>query len=144
MKLFLDCEFNGFGGELISLALVPEMGEVFYQVLDTASMKIEPWVRDNVMPHLVFNHRGHYPISPGAMTVALGKYLRQWTEVTVVADWPDDFRYLMGALITGPGMMVATPGVFTMELRRDLDYVSELPHNALADAIAIRAAYKKK
>lgn len=32
MKLFLDCEFNGFGGELISMALVDENERYFYEV----------------------------------------------------------------------------------------------------------------
>lgn len=26
MKLWIDCEFNGFGGELISMALIDEEG----------------------------------------------------------------------------------------------------------------------
>jgi hypothetical protein len=30
-----------------------------------------------------------------------------------------------------------------MEIRRDLDCVSRCPHNALADAFAIRAKYKE-
>ena len=35
MRYFLDCEYNGFGGELISLALVPEHGDhEFYAVLE--------------------------------------------------------------------------------------------------------------
>ena len=42
MRYFLDCEFDGFGGPLISLALVPEDGsEEFYAVLDTP----RPWCR---------------------------------------------------------------------------------------------------
>ena len=34
MRYFLDTEFNGFGGALLSLALVPEDGEEFYVTLD--------------------------------------------------------------------------------------------------------------
>ena len=50
MKLFLDCEFNGFGGELISMALVDENERYFYEVLPC----INPtsWVLDNVIPIL--------------------------------------------------------------------------------------------
>ena len=33
MRYFLDTEFNGFGGALLSLALVPEDGEEFYVTL---------------------------------------------------------------------------------------------------------------
>lgn len=50
MKLFLDCEFNGFGGELISMALVDEQGKYFYEVLPCPQPI--PWVQENVMPKL--------------------------------------------------------------------------------------------
>lgn len=63
MKLFIDCEFNGYQGALISMALVPEMGEPFYHVLNTDGVKIDPWVRENVMDRLIFDNRGDYPIS---------------------------------------------------------------------------------
>ena len=62
MKLFIDCEFNGYQGALISMALVPEMGEPFYHVLNTDGVKIDPWVRENVMDRLIYNHRGDYAI----------------------------------------------------------------------------------
>lgn len=42
MKLFLDTEFNGWGGDLISMALVPAMGEPFYCVLDHSAMPVVP------------------------------------------------------------------------------------------------------
>jgi hypothetical protein len=29
MNIFIDCEFNGFGGELISMAMVDEMAGDF-------------------------------------------------------------------------------------------------------------------
>jgi hypothetical protein len=50
MNLFLDCEFNGFGGELISMALVDGDGNYFYEVLPC----LEPinWVKENVLPML--------------------------------------------------------------------------------------------
>lgn len=33
MRFFIDCEFNEFRGELISMALVAEDGREFYEVL---------------------------------------------------------------------------------------------------------------
>ena len=47
MKLFLDCEFNGFGGELISMALVDENERYFYEVLPCINPTA--WVLDNVI-----------------------------------------------------------------------------------------------
>jgi hypothetical protein len=40
-------------------------------------------------------------------------------------------------------MMMDIPKL-TMTMERRLDYVSDIPHNALEDAIAIRKAYFKK
>lgn len=34
MKLFIDCEFNEFGGDLLSMAIVSENGDEFYEVLN--------------------------------------------------------------------------------------------------------------
>lgn len=140
MKLFIDCEFNGYQGALISMALVPEMGEPFYHVLNTDGVKIDPWVRENVMDRLIYNHRGDYPISRTSFAGALQKYLSQWTEVTIVADWPDDIKYFCDSLITGPGEAINTP-YLNFEIRR-LDINSDVPHNALSDAYAIRKAYR--
>jgi hypothetical protein len=49
-KLFLDCEYNGFGGPLISMALVTEDGREFYEVLPCEDP--ESWVAQHVMPNL--------------------------------------------------------------------------------------------
>ena len=52
MRYFLDTEFNGFGGELLSLALVPERGaDEFYTTL-TIERALVPWVERNVVPFL--------------------------------------------------------------------------------------------
>jgi hypothetical protein len=56
--------------------------------------------------------------------------------VHLVADWPEDIQHFCEALITAPGLRIDTPPL-TMEIRRDLDAVSALPHNALEDARAI-------
>ena len=51
MRYFLDTEFNGFGGALLSLALVPEDGQEFYVTLECDD-PVFPWVERNVMPYL--------------------------------------------------------------------------------------------
>ena len=52
MRYFLDTEYNGFGGALLSLALVPEDGsEEFYVTLECDD-QIDPWVERHVVPFL--------------------------------------------------------------------------------------------
>jgi hypothetical protein len=74
---------------------------------------------------------------------SLRTFLRQYDTIEVIADWPEDFWHFTQALLTGPGMMMDIPKL-TMTMERRLDYVSDIPHNALEDAIAIRKAYFKK
>ncbi|MES2488558.1 MAG: hypothetical protein V4607_02115 [Pseudomonadota bacterium] len=134
MNLFLDCEFNDFGGALISMALVDKHGHDWYRVL--ACQNPTPWVAANVMPVL-----GEAPVLPMHFKHSLQQYLHPYSAIHVIADWPEDIAHFCQALIVGPGKRIATPPL-TMEVRRDLDSsASAIPHNALADAHAIRNQY---
>lgn len=130
MNIYIDCEFNEFRGDLISMALVAEDGRELYQVVPCANPG--PWVAENVMPIL-----NAEPVPYRVMQWNLQTFLMQFERVHLVADWPEDITHFCQALITGAGFRLNTPPM-TMEIRRDLDAVSALPHNALEDARAIR------
>lgn len=131
MRLFLDCEFNGFGGQLISMALVSETRHEWYEVLHCEDPL--PWVAENVMPILL-----NRPVSVEEFQSSLQAFLCQFDTVHIVADWPEDIMHFCYALVTGPGQCLATPPL-TMEVVR-VESTSEVPHNALADARGIRKA----
>jgi hypothetical protein len=133
MRIWIDTEFNEFRGDLISLALVAEDGREFY-----AAVRCEnpgPWVAEHVMPIV-----GIKWASMELLQKQMQAYLMAYDSVHIVADWPEDIEHFCRALITGPGLRLNTPPL-TMEVRRDLDAVSDLPHNALADARANRLAH---
>ena len=138
MKLFLDCEFTNFQGQLISMALVSDDDQEFYEVVNFSVVDCHEWVLDNVVPILVKE-----AITYNEFQSKLSKFLRQYDSIEVIADWPEDFWHFTQALLTGPGMMMDTPKL-TMTMERRLDYKSFLPHNALEDAKAIKKAYLKK
>jgi hypothetical protein len=130
MKLFIDGEWNSYRGDLISMALVPIDGsDPFYEVLECD--KPDPWVKEHVMPKLY-----NLPITREHFWKRLEKFLMQYDEVEVIADWPEDISYFCNALITGPGTRINTPPLFMRVIR--IDTVSKDPHNALADATALR------
>ena len=54
---YLDCEFNGYKGDLISLALVIDDDNYFYEVLGCPNPV--SWVAENVMPILIRNPLHH-------------------------------------------------------------------------------------
>jgi len=130
MKLFIDGEWNSYGGDLISLALVPDIGEHFYEVLGCDNP--DPWVAENVMTKL-----GKNRITMSEMQEKLEAYLSQFESIHIVADWPEDVMWFCKVLITGPGTRINTPPLSLEVLR--VDTVSMNPHNALADAGALRA-----
>lgn len=137
MRYFLDTEFNGFGGELISLALVPEddVRLPFYVVVPW-TRPVDPWVLKHVVPFLDAT-----PVPHSQASERLSDYLRGDNKAVIVADWPTDFEHLLALLITGPGTMQGVPD-FSMEFRRlpgfNTATTSTKPHNALADAFALR------
>ena len=145
MKLFLDTEFNGFMGELISMALVPEDPKLpeFYVEIEIRG-QLHPWVKDNVVPHLFLVPKTR---SETRVRNVLRNYLLYigdlYGDCTIVADWPDDIKYFCQLLITGPGEMINLYHKIHFELDTTIRYNSEVPHNALYDARAIRDVYLK-
>lgn len=133
MRLFLDCEYNDFRGDLISMALVSEDGQEWYEVLECTNPS--PWVAANVMPHL-----GKPSIGPAQFAKSLQSFLLNFHAVHIVADWPEDIAHFCRALIIGPGMRLNTPPLTLEVVQLDEPLKSETPHNALSDARAIRAA----
>ena len=129
-KLYLDTEFNEFGGELISLALVSETVREFYEVLHCANPGA--WVAEHVMPFLEKD-----PVPFEILQSKLQAFLHQFNSITIIADWPDDIKYFCETLIVSPGVAINHPPI-TFILDRELSSAdSRLPHNALHDARAI-------
>ncbi len=138
MKLFLDCEFNGFGGELISLALVDENNHYFYEVLEYSDPV--PWVIQHVIPQL-----NQQPISIKQFQSRLQIFLFQYENIHVIADWPEDFSLFTQSLVLSAGKCIRTPPLIMqlwMEGAKETSVVSQNPHNALADAQALKASYE--
>jgi len=140
MKLFLDTEFNGFQGKLMSMALVPEDESIpeFYEELEMTD-QLDPWVKDNVVPHLF-----KAAVSNKVFQLRLADYLWKLGDCTIVADWPDDIRYFCESLITGPGQTFWPIHNINFELDWGIDYHSAIPHNALHDARGIRDFYLER
>ena len=136
MKLFLDCEFNGFGGELISMALVDENEKYFYEVLPC--MNPTSWVFNNVIP--ILNKQA---IDLKTFKKKLFNFLNHYETIHIVADWPEDFSLFLTTLMLQQGVCMTTPKL-TMELwesNTNLTIDSEIPHNALQDAFALKRRY---
>jgi hypothetical protein len=138
MRYFLDTEFNGFGGELISIALEPEDASLppFYEAIACAAPT--PWVVENVLPTLETK-----PLSRGEVANRFADYLIDDETPVLVADWPEDIAHAARLLVTGPGRMKPVRSI-RFELV-DPDIIGPYPpstgaHNAWRDAMTLRAA----
>lgn len=144
MHYYLDTEFNEFGGDLISLALVRDDGESLYVVFPSYQGATGEWVAANVLPIV--------PSVPAFVeiivcedhadgSIELARFLKGDPAPCIVTDWPDDVRWLCQLLITGPGQMIGIPSA-TFEMRRVDAYPTTLTgavqHNAWWDAMALR------
>jgi hypothetical protein len=143
MRYFLDTEFNGFGGALISLALVPEYGDQEYYAVLAMEEPLHAWVERHVIPYLGSVPPGlsSDPVAPAQAARELARYLAGDDEPLIVADWPDDIAYLCKLLIVGPGQMVSTGNLrflFVDNGSFSTAVNSRVPHNALHDARALR------
>jgi hypothetical protein len=142
MRYFLDTEFNGFGGCLISLGLAAEEGDQDYYVVVPMSEEPRPWVAKNVIPYLKSVPLPLYnQLDPVAAAHDVAAYLRTDPDPEIVADWPEDIALFCRLLQTSDGEIadvtnirfhfMRTPGFSTARN-------SKVPHNALHDARALR------
>ncbi|MCM8558410.1 hypothetical protein [Sphingomicrobium sediminis] len=143
MRYFCDTEYDGFGGRLLSLALVPEdEGEEFYVVLDPPHAENE-WVQKNVLPYLFMVPEAlkEDPMSREDAARALAHYLAHDPEPVICADWPEDLAHFSMLTVVGPGHMVTMPA-FSLQMLNLSGFStaanSAVPHNALHDARSLR------
>jgi len=142
VRYFLDTEYNGWGGALLALALVPDQGEELYLTIHWDG-SLEPWVDRHVVPYL--DAVPQALVSPRLNRAdaarAISHYLAGDREPVIVADWPEDIAQFNALLLTGPGTMVEVPPL-TFKFLELTGFStaanSKVPHNALHDARSLR------
>ena len=141
----MDTEYNGIGGALLSLALVPDDGEELYLTLKTDEPLVE-WVERHVLPYLdsVPEQLACPRLARRDAGHALERYLRGDEDPLIIADWPEDVAQFCNLLITGQGEMLELRHL-TFRLLPLTNFStaanSKVPHNALHDARALRDYY---
>lgn len=134
--LYLDTEFNGFGGELISLALVSPEGEQFYMVRECES-EVVPWVEENVIPVLGLCEEDR-PATDSYFRLCFQDFIEQFKNPTIVCDWHADASFFC-SMLEGEDYGSSLDFPFSLVVLKTPpgQPVSKRPHNALADAKAL-------
>lgn len=143
MKYYVDCEFDGHNGPLLSIALVCEDGHSIHIRADVEPMDL--WVRKNVLPIM-----DQHDASESATVYhdQVGDVIRQFIgrceRPVIIADSPVDIGRFCRALSTGSDGQWASTDYPMMQFEvHNVDcYPTALEgavqHNAWWDAMALK------
>lgn len=146
-RFYIDCEFDGHNGPLLSIALVEEDGRGIH--IATTEEAKDPWVLANVVP-LIDQHDCR--MSVRCLPDEVGAVIRTFIDCDapiIVADSPVDIGRFCRAISTGTDGQWASADYprMTFEVHNLDCYPTDLPgavqHNAWWDAMALRAAIRK-
>lgn len=145
MRFYLDTEFNGHGGGLVSLALVSQWVDDYRQppghkkdfrwyAARRLSAQPVPWVAENVMPVL----RTHI-LSDQVFRYEFQQFIERFLIPEIVCDWHMDAVHFCG-LLQGEDYASSLDFPCTIRILKTPEGqpISAVPHNALEDAIALR------
>lgn len=171
MKIFFDTEFTGLHQHttLISIGCVAEDGRTFYaEFTDYDQCQVDDWVQKNVINNLIVHpERKHYykvtdtdeiyKSCSNGVANRLFKWLQQFEKVEM---WSDCLAYdwvlfcrLFGSALNIPRNVYYIPfdictlmkikGVDPDVNREEFAGIEGTKHNALHDALVIKACYEK-
>jgi hypothetical protein len=144
MRYFVDCEFDGHNGPLLSMAIVRDDGQSIH--IETTAIAADPWVIANVVPLMSENEATTHPL---VQMNQVGPMVRQFIggdeAPTIIADSPVDIgRFCQAVMTDARGGYAPNVWPVTSFEVHDVDcYPTTLPgavqHNAWWDAMALRA-----
>jgi len=143
MRYYLDTEFDGHGGPLISMALVRGGADDSIMIV-TGHWPLDPWVRGNVLPVL---HSDKAATTQFCRPNSVGRHIRDFigtdTHPVIIADSPVDIGRFCTALSGDDGGWASVDfPLMTFEVHNVDCYPTSLPgavrHNAWWDAMALR------
>lgn len=142
---YIDCEFDGHNGPLLSIAMVREDGySLHVEVIEEAK---DPWVIANVMPIMGYQKADvSCSVTANEVGRTLHAFISPCQHPTIIADSPVDIGRFCRAISTGTDGGWASADFPTMAfVVRNVDcYPTALEgavqHNAWWDAMALRTA----
>ena len=149
-RFYIDCEFDGHNGALLSLAIVRNDGDSIH--IKTDAIPEDPWVIDNVMP--IMQRHNAMKCATGVPVNGVGEIIRAFIGKcdcpVIVADSPVDIGRFCRALSTSPSGEWASADYPAMRFEvHNVDcypttLVDAVQHNAWWDAMALRTILENR
>ncbi len=131
-RLYLDTEFNGFGGSLISMALVGD--DISWYQAQEINKPYDQWVKEHVAPKLLIR-----PLTPVLFRKSFQQWICGFDNPEIICDWPVDAQHFCSMLAgVDYGSSLDFACNITILKTPKGHPVSVNTHNALADATALR------
>lgn len=145
-RYYIDCEFDGHNGPLLSIAAVSDDGFTIY--ITTTEQALDPWVLANVVPKLdaplAEIHVSLASVPVNEVGAELIGFIGSDDDMTVVADSPVDIARFCQAISTDPkgGYWPCMAQRIKFEVH-DVDcypttLLGAVQHNAWWDAMALK------
>ena len=144
-RFYIDCEFDGHGGPLLSFAIVDENGGALHLRVNDAGPVCDPWVAENVIP--IMGDCPGFTLFASVPLNHVGRELREFIgtcDPVIIADSPVDIGRFCQALSTGEdgGWASADYPLMRFEVHNVDCWPNEMlggvQHNAAWDAMALR------
>ena len=141
---YIDCEFDGHDGPLLSIAIVRGDGWSLHVKVNDIVVE-DPWVQENVLPILDSHHADlSWHVRPNEVGTPLRGFIGDCHNPTIIADSPVDIGRFCRAISTGedggwyssgyPGMTFIVHNVDCYPTK----LAGAVQHNAWWDAMALR------
>lgn len=142
-RFYIDCEFDGHNGALLSIALVREACDSIH--IKTTAPVHDNWVRANVLPIMDCHHAAKSAsVNVNEVGGVIRTFIGECPYPVIIADSPVDIGRFCRALSTGPDGQWASADYPAMRFEvHNVDcYPTSLEgavqHNAWWDAMALR------
>lgn len=143
MKYYIDCEFDGHSGPLLSIALVRDDGHSIH--IQTKAEASDPWVLDNVVPRMDLHCAAlDWTVDVNDVGTLIAHFIGDDDTPIIIADSPVDIGRCCAALTTSRngGWASVEYAHITFEVHNVDCYPTRLAaaiqHNAWWDAMALR------
>lgn len=148
-RYYIDCEFDGHNGPLVSMAVVRSARDSLMIVTD--HKPVDPWVAENVMPVLHSDRAQETVFAvPNGVGYAIRQFIGGDPQPIIIADSPVDITRFCQAISTNEeGGWASTDYERMTFIVENVDcYPTTLPgavqHNAWWDAMALRARLQEQ
>ena len=145
MRYYIDCEFDGHNGDILSVAIVREKSNPYSIYIRVSNNPINPWVIENVVP-VLDSHQADVTtiVREQHVGAIIQTFLAGDDHPIIIADSPVDIGRFCRAISTGPDRQWVSTSQprMTFEVHNVDCYPTTLEgavqHNAWWDAMALR------